>query len=82
MAPKVGVTADRRSEVAVVLPIQCEVPETVAVVVGLLHTAEDPVHERFVVTGALYQVLVQLEGNRVQVRVAAPRLAQVTQHHG
>ena len=82
MAPQVGIAADRRGEVAVVLPVQREVPEAVAVVVRLLHAAQDAVHERLVVARALYQVLVQLEGDWVQVRVATARLAQIAQHHG
>ena len=81
MAPKVGITADRRSEVAVILPVQGEVPEAVGVVVSLLHTAQNAVRERLVASGALDQVFVKLEGYRVQVCIATARLAQVTQHH-
>ena len=46
VAPEVGITADRAGEVAVVLPVQCKVPEAVAVVVRLLHTAQNAVHEQ------------------------------------
>ena len=56
-------------------------PEAVAVVMRLLHTAQNAVRERLVAGGALHQVFVKLEGYRVQVCIATARLTQVTQHH-
>ena len=55
--------------------------EAVAVVMRLLHAAQNAVGQSLVALGALHQMLVQLECRRVQVRVAAAGLAQVAQHH-
>ena len=81
VTPQVGVTTNRARKVRIVLPVQRKVAEAVAVVMRLLHAAQNAVGQSLVALGALHQMFVQLECRRVQVRVAAAGLAQVAQHH-